>query len=44
MIPYSKQFIDKSDIKSVVKTLKSAFLTQGPQILKFEKEISKKTT
>ena len=43
MIPYSKQFIDKGDIKSVVKTLKSAFLTQGPQILKFEKEISKKT-
>ena len=43
MIPYSKQFIDKGDIKSVVKTLKSAFLTQGPQIHKFEKEISKKT-
>ena len=43
MIPYSRQSIDKKDIKAVVKTLKSAFLTQGPQIHKFESEISKKT-
>ena len=43
MIPYSRQSIDKKDIKAVVKTLKSAFLTQGPQIQKFENEISKRT-
>ena len=43
MIPYSRQTLDNKDIKAVVKTLKSAFLTQGPQIQKFEKEISKRT-
>ena len=42
MIPYSTQTIDKSDIKAVVKILKSKFLTQGPQIEKFEKKISQK--
>ena len=42
MIPYSTQTVDKSDIKAVVKTLKSKFLTQGPQIEKFEKKISQK--
>ena len=38
MIPYSTQTVDKSDIKAVVKILKSKFLTQGPQIEKFEKK------
>ena len=42
MIPYSKQTLDKKDIKAVVKTLKSSFLTQGPLIQKFEKIISNK--
>ena len=42
MIPYSKQTIDKKDIRSIVKTLKSDFLTQGPLIPKFENAISKK--
>lgn len=42
MIPYSKQTLDKKDIESVVKTLKSQYLTQGPLIAKFEKKISKK--
>lgn len=42
-IPYSTQSVDKSDIKAVVKTLKSNFLTQGPTTLKFEKQISKLT-
>ena len=41
MIPYSKQTISSQDIKQVVKVLKSDFLTQGPQVLKFEKEINK---
>ncbi len=40
MIPYSTQTIDIKDIKAVIKTLKSKFLTQGPQIKKFEKLIS----
>ena len=43
MIPYSRQTLDKKDIDAIVKTLKSEFLTQGPQIQKFEKIISKKT-
>lgn len=42
-LPYSKQFLDKSDIKSVVKTLKSNFITQGPEISNFEKNFSKFT-
>ena len=41
MIPYSTQSIDKKDIKAVLKTLNSSFLTQGPLIQKFEKNISK---
>lgn len=41
MINYGSQLIDKKDIKSVEKTLKSNFLTQGPQIKKFENEIKK---
>lgn len=41
MIPYSRQFIDKEDIKSVVKVLKSRLITQGPLVEKFETKISK---
>ena len=41
MIPYSKQIIDKDDIKAVTKVLKSNFLTQGPMVEKFEKKIKK---
>lgn len=40
MIPYSKQTLDKKDHNTVLKTLKSNFLTQGPLIDKFEKKIS----
>jgi UDP-4-amino-4,6-dideoxy-N-acetyl-beta-L-altrosamine transaminase len=36
-IPYGKQFISEEDIKAVVTTLKSDFLTQGPRIEEFEK-------
>jgi len=36
-IPYSKQNINNSDVKSVIKTLKSEFITQGPKIIEFEK-------
>lgn len=41
MIPYSRQIIDKNDIKSVIKVLKSDLITQGPIIEKFEKNLSK---
>ncbi len=41
MIPYSKQFVSADDIKSVVKVLKSDFLTQGKQVPKFENKIKK---
>ena len=42
ILPYSRQRIDNQDIKSVVKVLKSDFLTQGPNVLRFEKIVSKK--
>ena len=38
MIPYSRQNIDKDDIKSVTKVLKSDYLTQGPKVEIFEKK------
>jgi len=41
MINYGKQNINSKDIKSVIKSLKSNFLTQGPIVEKFEKKISK---
>jgi len=39
-IPYARQWINDSDIKTVVKTLKSDWLTQGPKIAEFEKAIA----
>ena len=43
IIPYGRQTISDEDIKSVVRTLKSDFLTQGPAVIEFEKAISKYT-
>ncbi len=40
MISYGKQSIDKSDLKSILKCLKSDFLTQGPLVKKFENNLS----
>ncbi len=40
-IPYGRQFIDKDDIKEVVKVLKSDWLTQGPMVRKFEEALAK---
>ena len=40
MIPYGKQYIDDDDIQSVIETLKSDFLTQGPAVPLFEQKIS----
>jgi UDP-4-amino-4,6-dideoxy-N-acetyl-beta-L-altrosamine transaminase len=38
-IPYGKQYIDEDDIQAVVSVLKSDFLTQGPVVTEFEKNI-----
>lgn len=40
-IPYGRQFIDDDDIKEVVDTLKSDFLTTGPKIKEFEDSFAK---
>ena len=42
MIPYGRQEISKDDIKSVIKTLKSDWLTQGPNVQKFEDLVAEK--
>ena len=39
MINYGRQFIDSADIKAVDKVLKSDWLTQGPQVINFEKKL-----
>lgn len=39
-LPYGKQMIDTEDIEAVVKVLQSDFLTTGPKISQFEKEIA----
>ena len=41
MIPYGRQDITDEDIKEVEKVLRSDFLTQGPIVPKFEKEVAK---
>lgn len=40
MIPYGKQNISIKDIKAVTKVLESDFLTQGPEVVKFESNIA----
>jgi len=40
---YGHQDIDEADIKSVLNVLKSDFLTTGPEVEKFESEISRYT-
>ncbi len=42
MIPYSRQSISNKDISTVVKVLKSNFLTKGPVVKKFETVLGKK--
>jgi len=39
-IPYGHQYIDSKDIREVIKTLKSDWLTQGPKVKEFEKAIA----
>ncbi len=43
MIKYSTQFIDDDDVKAVVQSLTSEYLTQGPCIEKFEAEMARYT-
>nr|MBF6628837.1 DegT/DnrJ/EryC1/StrS family aminotransferase [Proteiniphilum sp.] len=40
-IPYGRQHITNEDIDAVIETLKSDYLTQGPQIDRFEEEFAK---
>ncbi len=40
MIPYSKQYIDQSDVNAVIDTLKSDYLTCGPKVPEFEKALA----
>ena len=40
VINYGQHFIDQQDIKSVVKVLKSKFLTQGKSIKNFESSLN----
>ena len=43
MLKFSKQSINKSDIKAVNKVLNSEYLTQGPKTIEFEKKLKKFT-
>ena len=40
MIPYGRQHIDDDDISSVIKTLSSDWLTQGPKVPLFEQALA----
>ena len=43
IIPYGRQWVDASDIREVIKVLKSDWLTQGPKIKEFEDDLCKYT-
>lgn len=40
MIPYGRQDVTQADIDSVVEVLRSDFLTQGPQVPRFEQAVA----
>ena len=40
MLPYGRQSIDQTDIEAVVRVLRSDWLTQGPVIEQFERELA----
>ena len=42
MISYGRQYLDRSDINSVLKSLKNNLITQGPEIQKFENSLKNK--
>ena len=39
-LPYSRQYIDRKDILSVISVLKSNFITQGKSVNNFEKKVT----
>lgn len=39
-LPYGRQWIDNEDIKEVINTLKSDYLTTGPKIKEFEEKVA----
>jgi UDP-4-amino-4,6-dideoxy-N-acetyl-beta-L-altrosamine transaminase len=41
MIPYGRQSMDKKDIEAVLAVLRSDWITQGPKISEFEKNLAK---
>ncbi len=43
MIPYGRQSINDDDIKAVIETLRSDFITQGPRVEEFEEALSSLT-
>ncbi len=42
MIHYGKQTVDESDVNAITKTLKSDFLTTGPEAKEFENRLAKR--
>jgi perosamine synthetase len=40
LVPYSRQSIDKTDIRSVVEVLRSDWLTTGPKVEEFERDFA----
>ncbi|MBD2845814.1 UDP-4-amino-4,6-dideoxy-N-acetyl-beta-L-altrosamine transaminase [Paenibacillus sp. IB182496] len=42
LLPYGKQWIEMEDIAAVVEVLKSDYVTQGPQIERFERVLARK--
>src|SRR5210317_2360522 len=40
-LPYSRQYIDQEDVKKIIRVLKSDFITQGPNIIDFERDFAK---
>ncbi len=43
VIPYGRQSIDRKDLKEVLNTLESDYLTQGPKVKEFEKRLCEYT-
>ncbi len=39
--PYSRQYLDSKDIRTVIKTLKSDVITRGNKVIEFENKVSK---
>ena len=42
-IPYGRQWIDEADEQSVLRVLRSDFLTQGPEVGRFERALTELT-